>query len=208
MSDSVTLITEHNKLYLYDHITKLKINIDFIKLIKSKRGKNFKNEALIKAIGKFSADKIIHDLTAGLGRDSIIMALQGYQIIMFEQNQLIYQMLKAALAELANSEYQYIADKITLKNQDSFSYCANLTYDRNNIFYLDPMFPERSKTAKVKKQLQLLQKICPVEKNLEHLLNCVKTKGKTILKRPRFAAKLALKEHHIIKGSKIDFYVY
>lgn len=208
MTDNIELIKSTERLYLCDREAKLNIEVDFIKLIESNRGKNSNSQGLIKAIGKFCAKKIIYDLTAGLGKDSMIIALQGYKINMFEKHKLLYQMLRYAIDALAQTKYYELAHRMKLHNLDSKEFCKNLTYDKNNIFYLDPMFPERNKNAKVKKDLQLLQKICPCEENIEDFINLLKGKGKIIVKRPKLAPEIKIKPHHVIKGSKIDFYVY
>ncbi|MBT5827854.1 MAG: class I SAM-dependent methyltransferase [Alphaproteobacteria bacterium] len=208
MKHEIKLIEIEHKLYLHDVTENLKINIDFVKFCNSNRGKSLKKEGLVKALGKISDDMHIYDLTAGLGRDAMVMALLGHQVTMLEQNKLLYEMLSAAQHDLANSAYQDVAKNLTLLNQDSKEFCANLTYCKTNIFYLDPMFPMRSKSAKVKKELQILQKICATENKLENFIELVKSKGKVVLKRPKFAPELKVKAHHIIKGSKIDFYVF
>ena len=207
--DNIELKNEGNRLYLVDLSDNLTVEIDFIKQIESLRGKNINSENLIKALGKLSDNSVIYDLTAGLGRDALILALKGYRVVMLEKQPMLQQMLENALKQLKNSEYKDIASRLELVKGDSKFYLKELPKKEGQVFYFDPMFPKRSKSAKVKKDLQILQKICTIDDDIEELLNMAKQKGKTILKRPKTAFVLdKIKPHHIIAGSKVNFLVF
>jgi len=75
-------------------------------------------ELVCKAVGKCN---VVYDLTAGLGRDSLVLAMSGRSVIMFERNKVLYTLLDDALRRLASYriEKQLPPLQLTLSNQDS-----------------------------------------------------------------------------------------
>lgn len=104
----------------------------------------------------------ILDATAGLGRDGFVMAHLGARVTMIERHPLIFALLKDGLdrAKL-NTETAETAERISLHQADSLRYCQQLqqaeTKDHPAIIYMDPMYPERKKSALVKKDMRLLK---------------------------------------------------
>ena len=204
----VGLINKDDKLILKDFANDLAMEIDFVKQIKSLRAKKLAGENLLKAIGKKNKNLKIYDLTAGLGRDSLLMALAGYDVVMVEKNKLIFQMLNHAYEKLARED-NLLAKKISLINEDNYKFVKNMSVNKDILFYLDPMFAARVKTAKVKKEMQIMQQICEKTDNLEGLINLCLTKAPLVLKRPKFASDVInIEPHHIIFGNKINFIVF
>jgi len=193
---------------LLDTKENLEIELSFNGQIASLRTKNLNSENLIKALGKIDLNTKIYDLTAGLGRDALIMALKGYRVVMIEKHPVLYVLLKNAHQNLL-SDYPDIYSRIEVVNADSACFIQDIKMEDNPIFYLDPMFPKRAKSAKVKKEMQVLQNICDLSDNAEDLLKLAVSKGKTVLKRPKLAGELSgLKYHHVISGTKISFFVF
>ncbi len=180
--------------------------LSWLELIEKTR-QNSGKENLLKAVGKFSEHITIYDLTAGLGRDTVILARHGFKVRAFEKNPVLFALLQKAHQELLASKYQEIAKKITLINQDSLEFLAKHQPGETEIFYIDAMFPERKKSALVKKDMQFLQQLVGDNDNAAELLQAAQPFGKTILKRPKTAPPLS-SPHHIVKGSKIIFYIY
>lgn len=204
----VSLINKDDQLILKDFANDLAMEIDFVKQIKSLRAKKLAGENLLKAIGKKNKNLKIYDLTAGLGRDSLLMALAGYDVVMVEKNKLIFQMLNHAYEKLARED-NLLAKKINLVNEDNYHFVKNMSLNEDILFYLDPMFSARVKTAKVKKEMQIMQQICEKTDNLEGLISLCLTKAPLILKRPKFASDVInIEPHHIIFGNKINFIVF
>lgn len=115
---------------------------------------------LIKAFSLPNKQKpSILDLTAGFGRDAYLLACQELHVTMLEREPVIACLLENGLYRakaVAHPPSQYL----TLHNIDAFDYLESLTTKAQpDIIYLDPMFPKRSKTALVKKDMQLLQAI-------------------------------------------------
>jgi 16S rRNA (guanine1516-N2)-methyltransferase len=80
---------------------------------------------------------------------------------------------------------------------------------RPDVVYLDPMFPARSKSAAVKKEMQYMQALLEDEDPLplfEAALACA-TK-RVVIKRPIHAPDVAAKPNHRFEGKTVRFDVY
>lgn len=173
------------------------------------------------------------DATAGLGQDSFLLAAAGFSVYMFEQDPIIAALLEDAL-DRAKSDpvLANIVERMHLFAEDSISALQRLgtslsrdeqmpqTSDsqpyltvKPDVIYLDPMFPERTKSAAVKKKFQLLHHIEHPCENEEELLSAAmniqprKIVVKRMAKGPFLAGK---KPSYSIKGKSIryDCYVY
>lgn len=173
------------------------------------------------------------DATAGLGQDSFLLAAAGFSVYMFEQDPIIAALLEDAL-DRAKSDpvLANIVERMHLFAEDSISALQRLgtslsrdeqmpqTSDsqpyltvKPDVIYLDPMFPERTKSAAVKKKFQLLHHLEHPCENEEELLGAAmniqprKIVVKRMAKGPFLAGK---KPSYSIKGKSIryDCYVY
>lgn len=184
--------------------------------------------------GEYPSDApIAIDATAGLGQDSFLLAAAGFSVYMFEQDPIIAALLEDAL-DRAKSDpvLANIVERMHLFAENSISALQRLgtslsrdeqmpqTSDsqpyltvKPDIIYLDPMFPERTKSAAVKKKFQLLHHLEHPCENEEELLGAAmniqprKIVVKRMAKGPFFAGK---KPSYSIKGKSIryDCYVY
>lgn len=179
------------------------------------------------------ATPIAIDATAGLGQDSFLLAAAGFTVYMFEQDPIIAALLEDAL-DRAKSDpvLANIVERMHLFAEDSISALQRLgtslsrdeqmpqTSDsqpyltvKPDVIYLDPMFPERTKSAAVKKKFQLLHHLEHPCENEEELLSAAmnirprKIVVKRMAKGPFLAGK---KPSYSIKGKSIryDCYVY
>lgn len=157
--------------------------VDLCPSPESRMGKRGSGESgsdlLVKAVGpkrvassKNSQGAIVCDLTAGLGQDSLVLALSGAaHVHMVERDPIVAALLEDALrrlrllsiasdlgpqAELALE----LSQRLTLHFGDGKSVIQNLQSNgeliRPDIVYLDPMFPPRTKSAAVKKGMAML----------------------------------------------------
>lgn len=99
------------------------------------------------------------DATGGMGEDTILLAAAGYAVDIFERNPKTAALLKANLRGAAS--YPGLAPviaRIHFHEGDSVEAMQQWPPDKApDLVYLDPMFPARTKSAKVKKKLQVLQ---------------------------------------------------
>jgi len=158
---------------------------DFSRLLPRVTGGHLQHEVLLKVAGSGEGKKAV-DATAGLGEDSFILAAGGYSVEMFEHNPVTATLLADALIRGNNDpKLRDITRRMTVKEGDSKELMMGLSYTPD-IMYLDPMFPEKKKSAETKKKLQVLHRIeLPCADEVELLESAIKVKpGKIIIKRP------------------------
>lgn len=170
------------------------------------------NETIAKAIGcKPHYRPHVLDATAGMGRDSLIMAMLGCKVTMQERNFAIYHLLENALTRIKDGSCfkPEIIDRLGLHQQNSVD---SLQVDQAvDVIYLDPMFPERKKSALVKKEMRLFKLLAGEDLDADQLLlNALKsTVKRVVVKRPKGAPQLAKrKPSHEILAKKFRYDVY
>jgi len=198
------------------------IHIDFV------QGKNNhrrlhgggKGQDIAKAIGLHKiTNPTVLDLTAGMGGDAFVLASLGAQVTLVERNPIVHALLNDAFGRAALSadpELQTILKNMTLLNLDAKSVIDKLDNDDNHdlpdVIYLDPMFPERNKSAQVKKEMQFFHDIVGADEDSEALLLSALTKAKKriVVKRPRLAEKLTqhVKPAFEITGKSTRYDIY
>ena len=209
------LYKENNILYLKSlkHEEWLPFNIDFSsnKLLIRKNQTGLKSE-LAKAIGiKKDFKPHVLDTTAGLGRDSFLIASLGCNIKMIERNPIIFILLNNAIENAKlNSEISDIFQKMTLINENSIDFLKN---NKNffDVIYIDPMFPKSNKTRLVKKEMQLFREIAGDDLDSSELLNeALNSKVKRIVVKRMLNSPYInnLKPNFEIKGTTVRFDIY
>ncbi len=177
---------------------------------KWRRTKGRKDELLVRALGlKKRKNPLILDATAGLGRDSFIMACLDCTVLMLERSPTIVALLKDGLQRGAeHGEISDIISRMNLQQGDLHTFIPESHFD---IIYLDPMYPHRSKSALVKKEMRLLRQVVGDDMDANGLLNkaMLLTPDRIIIKRPKGAPYLDNQTpHHAIKGKKGRFDIY
>ncbi|MED7788206.1 class I SAM-dependent methyltransferase [Francisella sp. 19X1-34] len=170
--------------------------------------------SVVQAVEGRSKEKLkILDTTAGLGRDTFTLAARGHQVTSIEKDIYIYLLLCDALNRAFKTEsISHIAENITLLNLDSNQYILDTKHSYDCI-YVDPMFPPRRKSAKVKQGMQVLHEIAfnNEDHNTQLLKNILETQKakKVIVKRPVNAEFLyAKKPSSQLKGKTNRFDIY
>lgn len=156
-----------------------------------------KGQDLAKAIGLHKIkEPTVLDLTAGMGGDAFVLATLGADITLIERNPITHALLNDALnrAKLsADNELQAILARMTLKNEDALTTLDNIqSTNLPDVIYIDPMFPSRSKSAQVKKEMRFFHDIVGADNDSEALLLKALNlaKKRIVVKRPRLAEKL------------------
>ncbi len=175
-----------------------------------------KGQDLAKAIGiKKIPNATVIDATAGLGRDAFVLASIGCHVTLLERNPVIYSLLKNALERVYHSDDQQVKEicvRMRLINANASAYLlAQKKSDCADVIYLDPMFPSRKKSAKVKKEMSYFHDIVGEDEDSDGLLKlAIGCAGKRIVvKRPRLAKELAeLKAQFSITGKSTRYDIY
>ena len=162
------------------------IFIDWNKVFADKL-QSVSSSLLIKAcsIAKIERKNIfVLDGTCGFGTDSFMLALAGFSVRGYEQNPIVFEMLKNA-KELAlrDKNIANIAQRIDLVLGD----VKNCNSEKPDVVYLDPIYPLHTRSsAQPKKGMQLLRKLADANSDVELLVETAQklAKVKVVLKRP------------------------
>jgi 16S rRNA (guanine1516-N2)-methyltransferase len=141
-----------------------------------------KTHGLVRAC-KPQAGMTILDVTAGWGRDAGLLAQQGATVIMLERQAIMAALLQDGLQRLGPEVL-----KLSCIHTYAMAYLNQLSSNRYpDVIYIDPMHPERQKSALVKKDMQALQQLFGPDDNVEELLTLARTKAKSrvVLKWPQ-----------------------
>lgn len=160
-----------------------------------RRFSNGRQQPLSKAVGLDKPrDLKIIDATAGFGRDAFMIASLGAQVTMLERHPALAALLFDALERAAlNSELNDIVNNIKLVHKDSQAYLQELSSDNKpDIIYLDPMYPERKKSALVKKEMQAAHILVGADTDSNVLLDIAleTASRRVVVKRPKGADTL------------------
>ena len=184
-----------------------------------------KNQALAKAIGLNKknnaelAQTTVLDATAGLAKDAFVIATLGCVVTMVEQSPIVAALLRDGLDRgMDDIEIQHIVENMNLVVANSIDYMRSDLLLKNppDVVYLDPMYPERKKSAKVKKEMQTLQRLLghkttahqdDLETLLSAALQCANKR--VVVKRPKGAQSLSARPPaHTIESKKTRYDVY
>jgi 16S rRNA (guanine1516-N2)-methyltransferase len=183
-------------------------------------------QAIAKAIGvsgKFSPRVL--DLTAGLGGDGFVLASLGCSVTMVERNPIVHSLLADGLTRAVtsaedDSELREIMHRCRLVEANSADYLQQGekggAVDASDlasidVVYLDPMFPERKKSAKVKKQMQAFHAIVGTDADADGLLALALNVAtyRVVVKRPAGANYLAEKKpSYSLEGKSTRYDIY
>ncbi len=171
-----------------------------------------KNDPLAKAVGLSKQKELrILDMTAGLGKDAYWLAHCGASVQMLERHPLLAECLEHAVQLLAqDSEGVDVAKRMQVQQADALDFLQAVAPGQFDVAYYDPMFPERKKSALVKKDMQIMQALHDEDILSENVIATVLKKiPKLVVKRPISADFLeGIAPQHQIKGDKIRYDVY
>lgn len=175
ISSDLVLKFEEGKWFFVLPNSTAKVSIDFADIVATHRLKkiNLMSELVVKAVqGRKPIAKLdVVDATAGLGRDSFMLAAAGCRVNMIERIPLLAFLLNYALLSAVNSNASGLsmaASRIRCVNANSAELFMSWKGDKPDVIYLDPMYSENNSgrnsgktsglktSAAVKKQTQLL----------------------------------------------------
>ena len=169
------------------------------------------NELLGKAVGVGKRPGLhVIDATAGLGRDSFVLADLGCQVIMCERNPIVACLLASGLERALHGGdpwLERVCGRMQLHRDAAQSLHVNA-----DVIYLDPMFPARDKRAAVKKEMALFQLLLAGDpQDGEELLSWALAEdvARVVVKRPPRAAALGgIEPSHTIRGKAVRYDVH
>lgn len=173
-------------------------------------------ELLVKAVGgiKGSLPWVV-DATAGLGRDSFVLASRGYKVTLCERSAVVAALLEDGLQRARHcgvAEIEQVLAAMTLQAGDAIGFLRGLTPQCSpGVIFIDPMFPASRKSALVKKEMQVFHALVGADNDDEELLSTAlaKAQHRVVVKRPRKGEFLAgRKPGYSVSGKAIRYDIY
>lgn len=184
---------------------------DFENMLHRVTNGRLQHEMLVRAAKSDKPGRKAIDATAGMGEDAFLLAAQGYEVTLFEQNPVIAVLLKDALRRAKKHPVlKDIASRMNLVQNNSVEGMSKLL-DPVDVIYLDPMFPARQKSSLINKKLQLIQKLEPPCSEETDLFDAAisASPSKIIVKRPLKSEFLAgRKPSYTLNGKAIRYDCY
>ena len=183
----------------------LPLYADFSSLTLQQRRDAGKKQAIVRACKPGKGLKII-DATAGWGRDAGVLASFGAQVLMLERNPIVAALLTDALSRPDCSP----ALSLSLLCTDARQYLHNLPSPQfPDIIYIDPMHPLRQKSALVKKDMQVLQRLLGAEDDAQALIKQAidRASRRVVVKWPQRLPAL-IPPDMSIEGKTVRFDIY
>lgn len=156
------------------------------------------------------------DTTAGLAGDAFVLASLGCPITLLERSPIIFQLLDNAVERASlNENFQAISDQgfkiINIDANDYIKQQRETTDKPPDVIYIDPMYPDRKKSALVKKDMQILQRLHTRDEQPEILLEnaLLFARKRVVVKRPIHAEHLGKKTPNTcVKSKKTRYDIY
>ena len=147
------------------------------------------SEPLLRAVGSSQSRPLnIVDATGGLGHDGFLLAASGARVTLIERSPVMFAQLERAVADARrNDDLAEIAERMTILHGDSRDLLRTINAD---VFYVDPMHPERKKSALVKEPMRLLRGVVGDDPDSAELIQIALqySPGRVVVKWPAKAA--------------------
>ncbi len=168
---------------------------------------NWRQHLIARAVGvKACFRPRVLDVTAGFAADAYTLYQLGCPLTLVERNPIIAMLVIEAVQRLAvpNSGMRLI-------QVDAIEYMQTHLLTDYDAIYIDPMYPERTKSALVKKEMRCLREIVGDDLDADSLLECALASNcrRIVVKRPKLAPLLANRQpSFVLKGRAVRFDVY
>lgn len=165
---------------------------------------------LFRAVGKVES---VIDATAGLGRDAFLLACKGYRVTAIERSPTIAALLEDGMTRAMSDPgvCQAMGDRLRVVRADARVFLRELpSAETPDVVYLDPMFPPRAKSAKVKKESIALRDVVGSDEDSAGLLEAARAIARrhVVVKRMLHAPPIAPGVTRSYEGKSTRFDVY
>lgn len=170
-------------------------------------------QMIAKAVGiQAGVRPSVFDATAGLGRDAFVLAELGCSLTLIERQPLIAALLEDGLQRAqADAEVAPIVARMRLLGGNAIDLLRDWAGEPPQVIYLDPMFPHRDKSAKVKKEMRLFRPLAGNDDDAPALLAAALRLAthRVVVKRPRKAPAIAGEQPgYVLEGKSSRFDIY
>lgn len=177
-----------------------------------RRQSTVRNQRIAKAVGlKQGHRPFVLDATAGLGGDAYVLAHLGCSLVCVERNPDVFTALRSAISA-AQAVGDPAAQRMQILQADALAFISAWPASKSppDVIYLDPMFPEKQKSALPKLAMRELKALVGSDLDADTLLAPARAlASRVVVKRPRLAPVLAgAQPHHQHIGKVCRFDVY
>ena len=172
-----------------------------------------RGQDLPKAMGmRAGKTPLIVDATAGLGRDSFLLASLGAEVTLIERSPQMHALLADGLQRARDEGglFKEIADRMTLLHGDAKDLLPTLNVEA---ILIDPMHPPRKNSALVKRELRQVRDIVGTDEDAADLMRVAlkSAEKRVVLKWPAKADPIAgirICSHQILgKSTRYDVFM-
>jgi len=171
-----------------------------------------RGQAIFRAVGDGpNGPRFVFDATGGLCRDAFLLAWLGCRVIACERSPIIFALVEDALrrafevAEIAET----LGDRLDWVLGDANQVMESWQGAKPEVVYLDPMHPEREKTALVKKEMRVFRSLVGADLDASQLLQtALRFSNRVVVKRPRKGDSLAAEVSSAWRGKTTRFDLY
>ena len=170
-------------------------------------------EDLVRALGRLPGGSTVIDASTGLGRDSLVLAARGFQVIALERHPILAALFSDALQRAAgHAALDPLLARLDFHQADAGEWLA-----KNDLLFdaavFDPMFPPRRKDAAVKKEMQIVHQLlgANADPDAPATLATLRrhVRRRVVVKRPLHAPHLGnLTPAHELRGRSTRFDIY
>ena len=211
------LVFEDERVELFDTVLNTAVHVDFIEgaLAHRRQSGGGRGQAIARAVGlKHGKTPSVLDITAGLARDAYILASLGCTLTLVEQSPVLFALVEDGVRRGIEDEgtAMTLQNFMNLVNADSVLYMEHMDREtKPDVIYIDPMYPERKKSALVKKDMQILQHLLGKDQDAERLLKTAleSAADRVVVKRPLHAEPVGnIEPDTSISSKKTRYDVY
>lgn len=194
-----------------ENLNPVKVDFNDQQLLYRQKFGGGRQQAIAKAVGlKRGYIPNLLDGTAGLGKDAFILTSLNCNVTMCERHPIIHALLADGLRRLQSGQSGHNPPRLLLHFERTQDYLKN-SPQGIDVIYLDPMYPHRTKSALVKKEMRVLRNLVGDDTDFDSVLEtALKTAGqRVVVKRPKTAAPIGpIAPSHSIESKKTRFDVY
>jgi 16S rRNA (guanine1516-N2)-methyltransferase len=170
-------------------------------------------QMIAKAVGIQSGVRpVVLDATAGLGRDAFLLAQLGCSVTLIERHPLIGALLADGLGRaLRDLEVGPIIQRMDLRLGNAIELIKDWSEVPPQVIYLDPMFPHRDKSSRVKKEMRVFRPLVGGDDDAAQLLQVALELAthRVVVKRPRKAPSVdGQPPGYVLEGKSSRYDIY
>lgn len=172
-------------------------------------------QAIARAVGLKSGKPcpFVVDATAGLGRDSFVLATLGCTVLAMERSPVLFCLLKDGLERaLGDPETRkQVESRLNARHADARVAIPEISLSTPpEVVFVDPMHPSRGKSALVKKEMRVLKEIVGEDSDRGELLDVALAHAskRVVVKLPLRAGPIAPNPRRQLAGKTTRFDIY